>query len=104
MFKRKVLEHIAQDLVTMHFGSEREKSTHGGAVFMERSVRSGRAYFEGSRHGPLDGSRHTRGGSIGGGLWRTGSAMASREGSMRLDASVIGERSVHNGGQLPSGV
>jgi hypothetical protein len=49
IFKRTMLELVARDLIAMHFRPE--PSTHGGAVFKERSVRSGAAYLEGSRRG-----------------------------------------------------
>ena len=51
VFKRRVLEHIARDLVTMHFSAGEDRSAHGGAVFNERSVRGARAFQEASRHG-----------------------------------------------------
>lgn len=53
VFKRRVLEHIANDLVQMHFSADKDRSTHGGAVFRDRSVRGARAY-EASVHGGRD--------------------------------------------------
>lgn len=55
VFKRTVLEHIAQDLVTMHFGQEKDKSAHGGNVFAQRSALSFRA---------LSGEPSMRGGNM----------------------------------------
>ncbi|KAI3425767.1 hypothetical protein D9Q98_007742 [Chlorella vulgaris] len=43
LFKRTVLEHIAADLLTMHFKPQ-DASSHGGKVFRDRSVRGGMAF------------------------------------------------------------
>jgi Ca2+-binding EF-hand superfamily protein len=57
IFKRRVLEYVARDLVRMHFAADPDRSAHGGAVFKNRSVRGGQAYYENSRRGPkLDSS------------------------------------------------
>lgn len=58
-FKRRVLEHIAIDLVQMHFAEESIKSDHSRSVFRERSIRGGQAYMENSSHG-----RNLLGGSL----------------------------------------
>ena len=59
VFKRRVLEHIANDLVKMHFSKDKERSAHGGAVFKDRSYRGARAY-EASVHGGRDPSTSQR--------------------------------------------
>ena len=95
----------------MHFRGDREKSAHGGAVFLERSVRSGRAYMEGSRHGAsrrgslrgmLSGS--VRGGSFFGGSRDPSVALRRLDSSAAGDRSYVGERSVHGGGAMPAGM
>ncbi|EFN55463.1 hypothetical protein CHLNCDRAFT_35404, partial [Chlorella variabilis] len=42
LFKRSVLEHIAADLLAMHFTPE--PTSHGASVFKERSVKGGQAF------------------------------------------------------------
>lgn len=51
LFKRTVLEHIAQDLISMHFNQEGDRSQHGSNVFISRSVRTGKALNESSQKG-----------------------------------------------------
>ena len=46
VFKRRVLEHIARDLVQMHFGDQKRRSEHGNGVMRDRSMRAARAYQE----------------------------------------------------------
>lgn len=45
-FKCTVLEHIAREIVSMHFAPDGRKSEHSSQVFRERSVRSGRVFYE----------------------------------------------------------
>ena len=95
VFKRRVLEHIAQDLVSMHFTGDSERSAHGGAVFKDRSVRGARAYQEASRHGSKDPSGSYRFASAAS-MKRSGS-MFNREGSRRATTG-----SIHGGGKYGS--
>lgn len=46
IFKRRILEHIAVDLVKMHFASELQKSEHSNLVFKDRSVKGGKFFLE----------------------------------------------------------
>lgn len=115
VFKRRILEHIAQDLVSMHFRAKNDRSAHGGAVFKDRSVRGARAYQEASLHGRGTGSKDPSG------SYRFATAFTQRtanifnkEGSrsMRGDrygsfhggvgGSIRGEGS--GGGTVPAGV
>ncbi|GAB4824010.1 hypothetical protein N2152v2_011056 [Parachlorella kessleri] len=88
LFKRTVLQHIAQDLVSMHFSVE--PSTHGGGVFRERSFRGGQLYRELSGHG---GSLYREGSRRGGQLLRE---MSLRGGSAFLEGRAVGD-SAHEG-------
>ncbi|KAL4458324.1 hypothetical protein ABPG75_013189 [Micractinium tetrahymenae] len=92
LFKRTVLEHIAADLLTMHFAPE--PSVHGAAVFRDRSVRGGRALAAAERsvHGGREGSMHGR-------------DRASLKGmTLAALAAVRTERSVHGGDRSTWGV
>ncbi|KAL4423095.1 hypothetical protein ABPG77_004778 [Micractinium sp. CCAP 211/92] len=85
LFKRTVLEHIAADLLAMHFAPE--PSVHGASVFRDRSVRGGQALAAAERsvHGGREGSRH-------------GTDRAGLKGmTLAALATVRTERSVHGG-------
>ncbi|WPT12103.1 Calcium-dependent protein kinase 34 [Picochlorum sp. SENEW3] len=56
-FKCTVLEHIAREIVSMHFAPDGKRSEHASRVFRERSVRSGRAFYE--QTGKMQGSTQT---------------------------------------------
>eukprot|EP00889_Picochlorum_renovo_P007836 jgi/Picre1/34866/NNA_002332.t1 len=57
IFKCTVLEHIAREIVSMHFAPDGKRSEHARQVFRERSVRSGRAFYE--QTGKMQGSTQT---------------------------------------------
>jgi calcium-dependent protein kinase len=106
VFKRRVLEHIAQDLVSMHFSRDNERSAHGGAVFKDRSVRGARAYQEASRHGGSNGSLDPSGSyrfaSAGAGSFRQRTAsFFNREGSRSMKGPPPGG-SIHGGSRYGS--
>ncbi|PRW33251.1 calcium-dependent kinase 17-like [Chlorella sorokiniana] len=105
LFKRTVLEHIAADLLAMHFTPE--PSVHGASVFRDRSVRGGQALraAERSVHGGsmFGGNGSVRNGSLfgGNGSVRNGS-MFGGNGSAH-NGSVRNGGSVHGGGSVRGG-
>lgn len=101
VFKRRVLEHIAQDLVSMHFSADKDRSTHAGAVFKDRSVRGARAYQEASRHG--DASRDPSGSyRFAGAFNQRTENIFNKEGSRSVRGNRYGSfhGSVRNGGSV----
>jgi calcium-dependent protein kinase len=77
LFKRTVLEHIAQDLISMHFNQEGDRSHHGSNVFISRSVLTGKALNETSQKG-------------GNHLQRALTSMADRSSTLRNERSSHG--------------